>query len=286
LLRRQLNASIGGLASSMWIEGIAVRHASRRRSQHPWAWLAALACAISAGPAVAGPPFITDDPEPVDPGHWEVYTFSAGAIDAHDATGVGPSIEVNYGAAPNLQLHLIANTAYDLPRGGPDEFGLGDTELGAKYRFITPGKDDWYPQVGVFPLVELPTGQARRGLGAGYVQAFLPVWVQKDFGPWTTYGGGGYWINPGPGNRNYWYAGWLLQRQLTEKLAIGAEVFHTTSSMVGRGGVTGFNVGGQYDITEHYHLLFSAGRGGVLYAVDAARVTDPVTYYAAFQWTF
>ena len=263
-----------------------MRNPLRRRTKGLWAWPVALLGVMSAGAAAAGPPFITDDPEPVDLGHWEVYGFSAGAIDAHDATGVGPAVEVNYGAAPNLQLHLIANLAYDLPKAGPGEFGLSDTELGAKYRFITPGKDDWYPQVGIFPLVELPTGEARRGLGAGYVQAFLPVWGQKDFGKWTTYGGGGYWINPGPGNRDYWYVGWLLQRQVTDKLAIGTEVFHTTSNMVGHDGVTGFNVGGQYDITEHYHLLFSAGRGGLLYAVDAARVTDPVTYYAAFQWTF
>ena len=36
--------------------------------------------------ALAGPPFITDDPEPVDPGHWEVYAFSAGAVDHQAAT--------------------------------------------------------------------------------------------------------------------------------------------------------------------------------------------------------
>ena len=53
-----------------------------------------------------------------------------------------------------------------------------------------------------------------------------------------------------------------------------------------RSGVTGFNLGGQYDFTEHYHLLFSAGRGGLLYAIDAAAVTAPFTYYLAFQWTF
>ena len=63
-------------------------------------------------PAAAGPPFITDDPEPVDLGHWEVYAFSDGAIDRNDASGLGPAIEVNYGAAPNLQLHVIADLAY------------------------------------------------------------------------------------------------------------------------------------------------------------------------------
>lgn len=239
-----------------------------------------------SSPAAAGPPFITDDPEPVDLGHWEVYGFSSGAIGARDASGLGPAIEVNYGAAPNLQLHLIADLAFDDPSGDRSQMGVGDTELGAKYRFITPGKDDWWPQVGVFPLIEVPTGDAKRGLGAGYAQAFLPVWVQKDFGKWTTYGGGGYWINPGPGNRNYWFTGWLLQRQFTDKLALGAEVFHQTSTMVGRDGTTGFNVGGVYDFTKHYHLLFSAGKGGLLYAVDAAAVTSPVTYYLGVQWTF
>jgi len=236
--------------------------------------------------ALAGPPFITDDPEPVDLGHWEVYVFSDGAFDHGSATGVGPSIEINYGAAPNLQLHLIANTAYDAPQGGARQWSLGDTELGAKYRFISPGEHDWFPQVGIFPLLEIPTGDARRGLGAGYTQAFLPVWAQKDFGKWTTYGGGGYWINPGPGDHDYWFAGWLLQRQVTDKLALGAEVFHQTSSMVGRGETSGFNVGGQYDLNEHNHLLFSVGRGGLAYAVDAAAVNDPVTYYLAYQWTF
>jgi hypothetical protein len=114
----------------------------------------------------------------------------------------------------------------------------------------------------------------------------LPIWLQEDFGDWTTYGGGGYWINPGPGNRDYWFAGWLVQRQVTKTLALGAEVFHQTSSMVGRDGSTGFNVGGQYAFSDHYHLLFSLGRGGLLYAVDSAAVKYPTTYYLAFQHTF
>lgn len=238
------------------------------------------------GQAWAGPPFETDDPEPVDLGHWEVYTFSAGAVGNHDATGLGPSLEVNYGAAPNLQLHLIATTAYDVPTQNAAAFGIGDTELGAKYRVINPGKDDWYPEVGIFPLVELPSGKASRNLGAGQVQVFLPVWLQKDLGKWTTYGGGGYWINPGLGNRNYWFTGWLLQRQITKQLALGGEVFHQTANMVGRTGATGFNIGGQYDFSEHHHLLFSAGHGSLSYAVNGAAASHPFTWYFAYQWTF
>lgn len=252
--------------------------------------LLAAVCFLAAlggmAPALAGPPFITDDPEPVDLGHWEVYGFSYGAGGRGDATGLGPSLEVNYGAAPGLQLHVIGGFAYDDQPGGHLQMGPSDTELGTKLRFVNPGDDDWYPQIGIFPLVEMPTGNAKRGLGAGYWQEFLPIWLQKNWGRWTTYGGGGYWINPGPGNRSYWFAGWLLQRQLTDDFAFGGEMFHQTASTVGGRASSGFNLGGIYDFTERYHLLFSAGRGGALYAVDAGAVGYPTTYYAAFQWTF
>ena len=256
-----------------------------RRLAFGIARLAAFAAVMVSAPAWAGPPFITDDPEPVDLGHWEIYGFSAGAIGRSDASGFGAAVEVNYGAAPNLQLHIMGDAAFDAPSGSSAQMGLGDTELGAKYRFITPGEDDWWPQVAVYPLIEAPTGDAQRGLGAGYTQYFLPLWMQKDFGAWTIYGGGGYWINPGPGNENYWFTGAVLQRQVTDKLALGGELFHQTASIVGRGGSFGFNLGGVYDFTDHYHLLLSAGRGGILYAVDAA-VTNPFTYYLGFQWTF
>jgi hypothetical protein len=243
--------------------------------------LCAFVALMTSQSARAGPPFVTDDPEPVETGHWEVYGFSTGTHVQGDTSGDLAGVEVNFGAAPNLQLHLIAPLAFDAPAGGGLQTGLGDVELGVKYRLIDPGRGDWWPQVGVFPLIEAPTGDERRGLGDGRVRAFLPVWIQKDFGGWTTYGGGGYWINPGPGKQDYWFAGWLLQRQVTKKLALGGEVFHQTPDTVAGKAASGFNLGGVYDFTEHYHLLFSAGRG----FENAARSND-FSYYLGAQWTF
>jgi hypothetical protein len=240
-----------------------------------------IALMTSIRAAFAGPPFLTDDPEPVDLGHWEIYGFTA-ATHAQDGDGgtLG-GVEINYGAAPNLQLHLIVPLAFDSPSGAPMVAGLGDTELGIKYRLITPGEDDWWPQVGIFPLVELPTGNAQRSLGAGKMRAYFPVWLQKDWGDWTTYGGGGYWVNPGVGNRNYWFAGWLLQRQVTKELALGGEIFHQTADAIGAKDTTGFNVGGIYDFSDRYHLLFSAGRG-----LQNPALTNQFSYYLAIQSTF
>ena len=236
---------------------------------------------LAARPAMAGPPFVTDDPEPVDLHHWEVYGFTAATHVDSDTAGTAAGVEVNYGAAPNLQLHAIVPLAFDRPSAGPTATGLGDVELGVKYRLFEPMEGDWRPQVAVFPLVELPTGDDTKGLGAGKTRVYAPVWLQKAFGKWTTYGGGGYWVNPGAGNQNYWYAGWLVQRQVTDKLAVGAEVFHQTADSIGGRQSSGFNGGAIYDINEHYHLLISAGRG-----LTNARASNDVSYYAAIQHTF
>jgi subtilisin family serine protease len=70
---------------------------------------------------MAGPPFRTDDPEPVDLGHWEVYGFTAGTHVRGDTAGTLAGVEVNYGAAPNLQLHMVAPLAFDRTSGSPSQ---------------------------------------------------------------------------------------------------------------------------------------------------------------------
>jgi hypothetical protein len=132
-----------------------------------------IAVALLPTSAIAGPPFRTDDPEPVDYTHWEFYTFTSGTHISGDTSGVGPAFEFNYGLIPNGQLHIVAPTAFDSPAGGPTLFGYGDTEIGFKYRFIEEEKDGSRPQVGMFPLIELPTGNENRGLGAGHVRVFM-----------------------------------------------------------------------------------------------------------------
>ncbi len=206
----------------------------------------------------AGPPFKTDDPEPVEYRHWEVYLSAQYFHDRDGTSGTLPHLEVNYGIIPEVQLHLIAPLAYDHPKGGSTVFGYGDTEVGVKVRFLK--ETDRLPQIGIFPLAELPTGSERRGLGNGKTQFFLPVWLQKSWGPWTSYGGGGYWINPGEGNRDWWFFGWLLQRDLNDMFTVGAEVFHGTPSEDNGDNSTGFNVGGQINLNDIQHILYSVGR--------------------------
>jgi hypothetical protein len=225
---------------------------------------------------LAGPPFMTDDPEPVDYQHWEFYIASQHTETADGWSGTAPHVELNYGVVPNVQLHLIAPLAYDAPNGSSTHYGYGDTELGVKVRFIQ--ETDHLPQVGIFPLLEVPTGRESDGLGSGHVQAFLPLWVQKSFGDWTVYGGGGYGINPGAGNENWGFGGLVVQRHVTKNVLLGAEVYHRTTIAIGSRSDTAFNLGTVIDFTEHQHLLFSAGR-----SIDGP--TD-FQVYVAYQFTF
>ena len=238
--------------------------------------------AVLASPAKAGPPFRTDDPEPVDYRHYEFYTFSSGTRISGNTSGVGPAWELNYGLIPNGQFHIVAPLAFSSTTGGSSYFGYGDTELGFKYRFIQEEKNGSRPMVGIFPFLELPTGDQDRGLGAGHVRAYFPLWVQKSFGDWTTYGGGGYWVNHGGGtdDRDYWYFGWLLQRKVTEKLAIGGEIFYQTATTIDGRDSTGFNIGAMYDFDEHNHLLVSAGTG-----LRHSPESNQLSWYIAYQIT-
>jgi hypothetical protein len=215
--------------------------------------------ALWSSTASAGPPYVTDDPEPVRYRHWELYLASQVGRDAGGWTGTSPHVEANYGVIPDVQLHVIAPLAFAAPARGPLRVGPGDMELGVKWRFVE--ETEVVPQIGTFPLLEAPTGLADRGLGNGSAQVFLPTWLQKSFGPWQTYGGVGVWLDLGDRNRHWWYFGWQLQRRVFEWLTVGAEVFHQTPAGLEGESDSRFNVGAVVDFTEVHHLLLSGGRG-------------------------
>jgi hypothetical protein len=238
-------------------------------------WIPVLLSLCCASVVFAGPPFVTDDPEPVELHHWEFYAATEIAHDHLGSSGTLPHFEVNYGAVPNLQIHAIFPVAFSRPNGGENVSGLGDIEIGLKYRFVQEGAGR--PMIGLFPLFELPTGDSNRGLGSGQTQMFLPLWLEKSWGPWTSYGGGGYFVNPGSGNKDYWLAGWEIQRDLGETLTLGGELYGTTPQADGSSGTISFNLGGQVNLGEKHHLLFSIGR--------SLNQTPDLTAYLAYQLT-
>jgi hypothetical protein len=212
--------------------------------------------------ASAGPPFLTDDPEPTDFGHWEIYAPLFEAEGSGDDFEGAFGAEINYGAAPGVQLTLGLPAAYSHGADGW-HWGAGDVRASVKYRFYEDKAAG--VQVAAFPGLTLPT--ASHGMGGGHVTALLPVWAQKDIGRWSVFGGGGYAVNPGSGNRDYWTGGVAVTRQLGERLQVGVEADRQGADAVGGRSSTSLGLGGIFDLKGPLRLLASGGptftdRGG------------------------
>ncbi len=245
------------------------------RKDH-WLYIFLTVFLASTPQAWAGPPFLTDDPEPVDFNHFEFYVFSTLDKSGGSALIQTPASEFNWGALPDLQLHVATCLTYFSPGPGASAYGLGDSEMGAKFRFLDETPD--HPQMAIYPLAEISTGNASKGLGNGLTWYKLPLWIQKSWGPWTTYGGGGYAFNAAPGARDYPFGGWLLQRDLNQTLTLGGELFAQGPDTQAAQGFLLVNLGGQLNFSPGFSLLLSGGHSIV--------GEDQTVSYLALYWTW
>lgn len=118
------------------------------------------------------------------------------------------------------------------------------------------------PEIGTFPMIELPTGNYARGLGVGNTWYKLPIWLQMDWGPWTPYGGGYEVVNQ-VNYESFPYAGWLPQRDIGQKWALGGEFwYHGPEGLATpqTQAATMFDFGGYYYFRKTaFQLLFALG---------------------------
>jgi hypothetical protein len=153
-------------------------------------------------------------------------------------------------------------------------------ELGVKYGFIQQTKRR--PQIGTFPMLEIPTGDATKGLGVGRVWYKLPLWVEKDLGPWTTCGGAGYAVVQQTQYRSFPYGGMLIKREAGKRLELGAEVFsHAREGLAAAQtqASTMIDAGGYYHFKNpNTQLLFAYGH-------SVAGQTENYAYLGMY-WTW
>jgi len=214
-------------------------------------------CRLAGDPALAGPPFVTDDPVLIPSGSWEidvpfVLQRTPGITDLDV-----PLLGLNYGL-PELELTADIPIEVVSKDHGRSAAGVGDMLLGVKWRFFHDEKAQL--QLGVSPQLLVPTGNHARDLGEGQPAFVLPFLAQKSWAKWTVYGNVGYWWQTAAEMRNYVYAGAVLEREINKRLTIGAELFGNLPQEQGGGSEVGFNVGGAWKVSKHLNLLFSAGR--------------------------
>lgn len=231
-------------------------------------------CAFAA--AKAGPPFVSDDPQPTDYGHFEIYAFGQGS-GAQDGIGSSLGIDFNYGALPNLQLTVVLPIEVESPAAGPNVAGLGNIELAAKYKFLHQEDVGW--DVAVFPRIFFPSASSE--VGEQHISLLLPIWLGRNWGDWSTFGGGGCVINHGGESQDYCLIGWALMRRVFPDLQIGAEIVHQGADSKGGRVSTGVGAGLIYDVNDNIHLLAYAGPG-----LQNTAETARYAWYSSVLFTF
>lgn len=247
-----------------------------------------VAAAITAGgsrPAMAGFPFLTDDPGTQGTGHVELDLYVQYSRFNGGSTVSMPAVSFAYGITDNFDISVGLPVTMVQTDGVGTNMGIGDASLGFKFRFIEEDTDGWRPAVAFAPSVIMPTGSQARGTGAGYFRGYLPVWLSKTAGDWTFFGGGGLNINEatvgGVRQTNWWYAGLGVTYQIDEKWMVGSEVYYTSPIATGAKDLVGFNVGVVYALAQGHNLMATVGRN-----VVNARDTNQFSTLLAYQLKF
>lgn len=207
--------------------------------------------------AWAGPPYLTDDPDPVEYGHLEVIPFYSMDRVGDGSQVQGPGADISYGLWPEMHLNLVPVFVHTLPEAGPSEYGVGDFRVALKWRLVD--ETDGRPELAIYPAVTFPTGSAARGLGNGQTSYQFPLWIEKHWGEWTSYGGGGWTLNRAPGQRDYFYGGWQVQKQLGDTWTLGGEIFSQGRTADDAAGYTVLNLGGSCKLSGSTSLIFTFG---------------------------
>jgi hypothetical protein len=196
---------------------------------------------------------------------------------AHDGRAAAAGIDFNYGAATDLQLTAVLPLERESPYGTARTQGIGNIELAAKYRFLH--EDSAGVDVAFFPRLFLPAPSKR--VGERQTSLLLPVWIGRSGETWGTFGGGGCTLHRGGDAQDFCQLGWVVTRQLAPTVQVGAELYHRTADTRGGDAATGLGLGLTVDLSEHLHLMASAGPG-----LGHPVTTDHAAWYAALQLTY
>lgn len=135
--------------------------------------------------AQAGPPMITNDPDTPGPGTWEINVAATGAR-VHGGFDLdAPDLDINRGVGERIQLSVHAAWAH-ARRDGAWSAGLGDVELGMRYRFLDAETDG--VSIAVQPLYVRGWSAAarRRGLASANPEWVLPLQIARPFGRFSA----------------------------------------------------------------------------------------------------
>ncbi|MGA2204637.1 MAG: hypothetical protein ABSG40_22070 [Terriglobales bacterium] len=227
--------------------------------------LLALFVAATSAFAQGGPPYYTNDPG--TPGHlnWEINLAYMPFFYGNQSVSHTPDVDINFGVGDRIQLTYenawlrVQNPPFSVKSAtqSATKFGLGQSNLGVKWRFYDAGESGL--NISVFPQLFLnnPDDAVRRRITPASDAFLVPFEFSKKFGPVDVdYEIGYQFVHKGPDG---WITGLVLGHDFTSKLEGDMELyaqgtFHPSESQPTIG------LGARYKIHRPVILLFMAGR--------------------------
>ena len=212
----------------------------------------------------AGPPLITDDSGTPGIGGWEVNFSHSIERTNSQFLMLTPLVDINYGLLENDQWKIEFPVIFVDPVGLDERWGVGDIEIGWKYRFLE--EDDRGFVASIYPQMVIPTADAgginQASLGSGFYEMFLPLEVGKQFFDDTLliYGEVGYNIVLDSMGTNEWSYGVAFQHEHSDRLQLMFEVGGVVAEGSNSTDFAFFNGGWKYTLNDQWSFIGSAGR--------------------------
>lgn len=199
-----------------------------------------------------------DDPGILLPGQWEIITAgtyaSSGVVDAAQA----PLLDVSLGIIDDyVQISLGVPWEHVSPAAGPSNSGLGNAQLGVKWRFFNGER----LQLALAPyrVFGVSGSTAAKGIGTDSDISVLPVLMQYQLSDAWTLNGELAYASVRDGE-NAWGYGAALAFTQSRQLTWLLEAYGSAATGFDNQSVE-LRAGLDLAIRDDLHLLFSAGTG-------------------------
>ena len=151
---------------------------------------------------------------------------------------------------------------WDKPKGEKRFHGMGDLEITPSYMIVVDDPKKWVPAILLAFKVKVPTAK-NRNIGSGRVDYYPYVIVGKTFGPWVLNANFGIDVIGTSKNdhdtRNQFIYDFSVERKITDKWSVFAEVFANSKPAVGDVGTFAGAIATEYKFTEHFEAFVSVG---------------------------
>lgn len=191
------------------------------------------------------------------------FAFSAGAQFEREKDGGKTAFTLNqfeYAITDRAEM-LVEPFFYEWskPADGPLVQGIGDLEITPSYMVLL--EKPYVPAIVLAFKLKVPTA-TNRDIGTGKFDYQPYIILGKKFGNWILNANFGYDFVTSPADEplmNQFIYDFSVEREITDKWSVYAEVFANSTPAVGEKGTFSGAIATEYRFTDHFNAFVSVG---------------------------